>query len=266
MYKLIAIDMDGTLLNSQGKLSDANKESIRLAKEKGIKVVITSGRALSALDRFLEETDLKDLDDYVIANNGGTVHKGHTGECIFFIGIKGSDALKIYEESKKIGFKIHIYGKEVCFITEESKYSDFEINHIGTKVEKVDFNNYIKEDDDLVKILLFAEEDEIDSKIEMLSQDIKEKYHLVKSLPNLVEILPKNSNKGNGIEALGKILKINSEEIIAIGDQANDIEMIEYAGLGIAMGNAIDEIKEIASYITDTNDNDGVAKAIKKFI
>ena len=100
----------------------------------------------------------------------------------------------------------------------------------------------------------------------MLPEEIKEKYALVKSLPMTLEIMNKECNKGFGLERLIKELGVNREEVISIGDEQNDFEMIKFAGLGVAMGNASEKIKEIADYITKTNEEDGVAHVIEKFV
>nr|WP_264175108.1 HAD-IIB family hydrolase [Clostridium tagluense] len=99
-----------------------------------------------------------------------------------------------------------------------------------------------------------------------LPKEFYSEYNVVKTMPIVLEVMDKDCNKGYGVKVLGDMLGIKKEEIICIGDEANDIEMITYAGLGIAMGNAIEELKDVAEYVTLDNDNDGVAKAIEKFI
>ena len=102
--------------------------------------------------------------------------------------------------------------------------------------------------------------------MEKLPKEVYEKYTVVRSTPFFLEFLNKEVNKGVGVELLAKHLGIKREEVMTFGDAGNDLHMIEYAGLGVAMANAFDEVKEAANYITDTNENDGVAKAIEKFI
>jgi Cof subfamily protein (haloacid dehalogenase superfamily) len=102
--------------------------------------------------------------------------------------------------------------------------------------------------------------------VDNLPQEVYEKYTVVRSAPFFLEFLNKEVNKGVGVEMLAKHLGVKREEVITMGDAGNDLHMIEYAGMGIAMGNAFDEVKEAANYITDSNNEDGVAKAIEKFV
>lgn len=266
MYKLVAIDMDGTLLNSKGHISEVNKEAIKSAINHGAKVVITSGRSIGGLSRFLEHVGLIGEDEYIITNNGGNIYRTNDLKCISYKGLKGSDLIKAYKLSKEIGVKLFAYNEDGCISPEENEFTKFEREHIGTPVKIVDYENDINEEDDIAKILFLGKEDSFDNWKEIIPSHFCEEYHMVKSLSFVLEMMNKECNKGFGVKTLAEYLNIKKEEIICIGDQANDLEMIEYAGLGIAMGNAIDDIKNIAGYVTDTNDNDGVAKAIYKFI
>lgn len=130
----------------------------------------------------------------------------------------------------------------------------------------INFISDIKEDDEITKILFSQREELLAKKMLELPKEFYNEYTVVKTMPTVLEVMSKDCNKGYGVKVLADKLGIKKDEIICIGDQANDIEMITYAGLGIAMGNAIDELKGIAQYITSDNDNDGVAKAIEKFI
>ena len=114
--------------------------------------------------------------------------------------------------------------------------------------------------------MMIDEPEKLDKAIEKLPKEVYEKYTVVKSAPFFLEFMNKKVNKGVGVELLAKHLNIKQEEIITMGDAGNDLHMIEYAGMGIAMGNATNDIKTIANYITESNNEDGVAKAIEKFV
>ena len=266
MYKLIAIDMDGTLLNKEGKVSEKNRQAIKKATENGVKVVITTGRGFSGIERFLDELGLNKQGEYALVCNGGAAYNCHTKKPISTLGIKGKDLHIINEINKELNLTLQAYTLDMCFASEENEYTKFEREHIGTKIEIIDFCKDIKEDDDLMKVLLLEKPEVLDEKIKMIPKEIKEKYTLVKSLPVTLEIMNKECHKGFGLEKLIKELGIKREEVISIGDEQNDFEMIEFAGLGVAMGNASEKIKEIADYITKTNEEDGVAHVIEKFV
>ena len=266
MYKLIAIDMDGTLLNSEKQLSERNGQAIKEAVEKGAMVVISTGRGFSGIEKYLKELGLEREGQYALTMNGGAAYDCYTKKAITNIGIKGSDLHKIFKVNEELGLKIQAYTLDKCVALEENEYTEFERVHVGTKIEIVDFCKDIKSDDDIMKVLLMEEPEILDEKIKLIPKEIIEEYNCVKSLPMCFEILNKSCNKGIGLKELIEKLGITPDEVIAIGDECNDYEMIEFAGLGVAMGNANLKIKEIANYITDTNDNDGVAKVIEKFI
>lgn len=263
MYKLLAIDMDGTLLNSNREVSKENKDAIKNAIEKGVKVVITSGRSLKGLEKFLEEMNLRGENEYLIANNGGTIYKTDDFECINYKGLSNEDLIESYKLSLNTGLQMMAYTHNDCVAPEENEFTRFEKEFVGTEVKIIDCD-LVK--DDITKILFAQKEENLEKIIKEMPKEYYDKYHVVKTMPTVLEVMNKECNKGYGVKKLADHLGINRDEIICIGDQANDVEMIEYAGLGVAMGNAIEEVKSIANYVTDSNDNNGVAKVIEKFI
>lgn len=266
MYKLVAIDMDGTLLNTEKKVSKRNKKAIQDAVENGAMVVISTGRGFTGIKNYLDELGLNKKGQYALTMNGGAAYDCHSKKNITRIGLEPKDVLEIHDMNEKIGLKMQAYTLDKCLAKEENEFTKFEREHIGTEIKILDFYKDIHKHDDIMKVLLLDDPAILDEKIKLIPQEIQEKYTLVKSLPMCLEVLNKNCNKGLGLKELIDKLGIKREEIIAIGDESNDFEMIEFAGLGVAMGNANEQIKSIANYITDTNDEHGVAKVIEKFI
>lgn len=266
MYKMIAIDMDGTLLNNDRKISKQNKKAIKKAIEKGTRVVITSGRGLAGLNSYLTEIDLIGENQYLIANNGGTIYRTSDFKCISYKGLKKEDLLAAHELSLDLGLNMIAYTHEGPIAAEENEFTKFEASYVGTPVKILDFYTDVNENDEITKILFAQTEDLLNKIILKIPNEFSNNYSLVRTMPEVLEVMQKDCNKGYGVKALADTLGISSNEIICIGDQANDIEMITFAGLGIAMGNAIDELKNAAQYVTSDNDHNGVAKAIEKFI
>ena len=266
MYKLVAIDMDGTLLNSDKVISKGNKVAIKKAIKKGVKVVITSGRGLKGLDKFLDEIHLRGENEYLIANNGGTIYRTSDFKCISYKGLKGRDLVKAHALSKEFGLNMIAYTHEGSIAAEENEFTRFESEYVGNPVKILNFNTDVDDEDEITKILFSQTEEFLEKKMLEIPKEFYSEYNVVKTMPIVLEVMDKDCNKGYGVKVLADKLGIKKEEIICIGDQANDIEMITYAGLGIAMGNAIEELKNVAEYVTLDNDNDGVAKAIEKFI
>jgi HAD-superfamily hydrolase, subfamily IIB len=266
MYKIIAIDMDGTLLREDKTISDRTKEAIKKAKELGVKVVLASGRPIEGIDQYLKELNLISETDYVLSYNGALVLNTKTRDVISSSLLYGRDVHMLYEISKELGVNIHAFSRINGLITpKNSRYTDVEANINGIEINVMPFEK-VAEDEEIVKIMMIDEPEILSKAVERLPQKLYEDYTVVQSTPYFLEFLNKVSNKGVGVQALAEHLDINREEIICVGDAGNDHHMIEYSGLGVAMGNATDEIKEIADYITTSNEEDGVAEVIEKFI
>ena len=236
MYKLIAIDMDGTLLREDKTVSERTKSAIKAAKERGVQVVIATGRPIDGVTRYLEELDMYGEDNYVLTYNGGLVLKTKGRQVISQIALTGADL-----------------------------HTEVEANINGIRININDYSN-IEDDHSIIKVMMIDEPDVLQKAIDNLPKEVYDKYTVVRSAPYFLEFLNKAVNKGTGVELLAKHLNIKQEEIMTFGDAGNDLDMIVYAGMGVAMENAFEEVKEAANYITDSNENDGVAKAIEKFV
>lgn len=265
MYKLIALDMDGTLLTTDKKISKNNEEAIKAAEAKGVKIVLASGRPLNGLNRYLEELDLLKGEDYVLSFNGGLVQNTR-GKIVSKVSLRGSDLKKIYKVSKELNVNIHAYSTKDGLITPKtSECTEYEATINGININIRDFNE-VDDDEDIIKVMMIDPQEILDPVIEKLPGELYEKYSVFKSAPYFLEFTHKEVDKGLGLKRLGEYLGIKREEIIACGDAGNDLSMVKYAGLGVAMENATPEVKEAANFITTSNDEDGIAKVIEKFI
>ena len=269
MVKLIAIDMDGTLLNEEKHIKKAQKEVIHEAIEDGIKIVLCTGRPLYGILPFYKELGLHELDEegYVILNNGCSVHKTKDWELIECAEITPDDIEYLYKFSEKyeVNFTLvdetHYFNigrkpTEELIIDSQFVFSDI----TDITLEEAKSGKY-----KVVKAMFLGNPEEMAKFQKEYENTLKEKYEGVLSQPYVYEILPKGNNKGTGLKNLAENLGIKQEEVMAIGDGNNDVEMLEYANYGVAMGNATELARKAAKYITDTNENDGVAKAIKKY-
>ncbi|TDT57234.1 Cof-type HAD-IIB family hydrolase [Fonticella tunisiensis] len=265
MYKLIALDMDRTLLRDDKSLSEKTIHAVRKARERGIRVVIASGRPTKGIRNYLEALGLVSEEDYVISYNGALVQNVKTGEIISKNVLLGKDVHVIYELSKKLGLHIHAFSKEHGLITpRDNPYTQIESIVNGFPIKEMDFSK-VSMDDEIIKMAIAEEEEILTNAIKCIPEELSQRYTMVRSMPRSLEILSPNSNKGRGVEALAKHLGIKREEVICVGDAENDMHMIEFAGLGVAMGNATDSLKRIADYVSKSNEEDGVAHVIEKF-
>lgn len=266
MYKLVAMDMDGTLLREDKSISDRTKKAIQEARDKGVTVVLATGRPIEGVSRYLEELDMLTEKDYVLSYNGALVQKTKNKEAINKVALNGADLHYLKNLSDELGVNIHAFWEKKGLITpKSSKYTEVEAQINNIEIHEMNIDSIV-DDEVMIKIMMIDEPEILGPAIEKLPKEVYEKYTVVRSTPYFLEFLNKDANKGLGVELLAKHLGIKREEIITLGDAGNDVHMIEYAGLGVAMGNSFDELKKIAEYITDTNENDGVAKVIEKFI
>lgn len=266
MYKLVAVDIDGTLLNDNKELTKETKRAINESTKLGVKVVITTGRIIQSVKELIEELCLEGEEEYVIANNGCTIYNTKDYSLVYEKSLKDKNLKEVYKKYKRKETVIEVHTLN-GILTEDISEHEHQIDRYpDMEILQKDFQKDKIEDQKLVKILVKGDEKYIEELTKVVPRELHEKYAVVRSLDHLLEFMYKGSSKAKGLEVLGEILGIKREEIIAIGDGINDLEMIEYAGLGVAMGNAKEEVKKVANFITKSNEENGVAYTIEKFI
>lgn len=271
MYKLLCTDMDGTLLNDDKVISERNLKAIKLAHEKGVKIAVCTGRLFTSADYFSELLGVKSP---VIASNGAYIREKDRDEVIYK-GILGKEKSRvILKVFRKYNIYPHFYTSDIIF-TQKLIHSSLAYMQANKKLPKDkqirvelvhDWESvFCKYEDEILKAVAV---DEDEKKIKLAKEELRstKEFEVVSSLHNNFEVMNKGISKGRAVEILASFYGINRDEVICIGDNENDLSMIEYAGLGVVMGNAEEEIKSIAKFVTDTNNNDGVAKVIAKFI
>lgn len=266
MYKLMAVDIDGTLLNNEKTISQENYEAIQNARRKGVKIVLATGRPPKGIEKYLAELNLKTENEYAILCNGALVQNTNNGVIVTKTQMQISDIKYLLLISKKLNVTISAFTSENIIIAHAlSKYNLTLARLNGISHYVVDFNNLDKS----IKVftIIFVDEDyNIMKDFNKLPKEVFEKYSVVRGATFSLEFSYKSVSKGAGVTALAHNLKIDMKDVICVGDAGNDISMIKYAGLGVAMGNAFPEVKKIANYITKSNEQNGVAHVINKFI
>lgn len=267
MIKLVAIDLDGTLLNSQKEISPRNHAAIAKAKAQGIKVVICTGRPLEAIHPFLAQLNLEEPGDYSITFNGGFVQKNDTGEILEKKVLTSEQVEELITLAQTIDMPLDLLsgGNVYTLPTSVQHLSLYpEINplltHIPTPLADLDWQRPYN------KAVIGYEQQFLDQKITEIPAVFKEMYEVIKSRAVLLEFMPKGVTKAYGLDLLAKDLGLTPAEIMSIGDEENDLPMIEYAGIGVAMANAVEQVKTIANFITASNEEDGVAQVIEKYL
>ncbi|WP_099224596.1 sugar-phosphatase [Listeria costaricensis] len=267
MYKLVAIDIDGTLLNDSHEITTEVKDAIREAKKKGVKIVLCTGRPLVGVEQYLSDLELREEGDYVISFNGAMVQDTFTKKVLTHLTLGYADLAEIYAFSEKANLHMHFFDSATLY-TPNRQIGKYTINEAYLTGAQLVFQEIEQTPRDIMmsKAMLIDEPELLEAGIAQVPAEFHEKFHLVRSTPFYLEILNKDASKGNAVHALAEKLGIQQAEVMCIGDQENDMTMIKYAGLGVAMGNATDEIKQAAGFITATNNESGVAVAIRKFI
>ena len=266
MIKLIAIDLDGTLLTDAKTISDTNKKILAAAKSRGVKFVICTGRPLIAIKEYLAELNLLDANDYSITFNGGLIQT-NTGEILGKSAMPLEDVKHIYQLLMNLELPTDVLSDALCFqlataVEHPSIYP--RLNKALTFVPKT--IDALTEDMLYNKVVAAIDVEYLDQKIALIPEEEYERFEIFKTRPNLLEFMPKGVTKAFGLSVLGEHLGIATHEMMALGDEANDLSMITYAGMGVAMENATDGVKSAANFVTRTNQADGVAHAIQKFV
>ena len=254
-YKLVAVDMDGTLLTPQLEISKDTVETINRVIESGVIFTLSTGRMYLAAMPF---ANMLNLDVPIITCNGALTKCSKTGKVYDEKIIKKEHSSEIIRYCEEAGLSVSIYMEDDIYIKKNSENIDIHLQLDHAKPKIVDnFDSLL--DGSIIKIM-FNSSDKyaLELHTRKLNELYKEKLNFYFSLPHFVEIVHKKANKGNALENLAIKFNVKREEIIAIGDNFNDMDMIEYAGLGVAMGNAPDYLKEVADFVTHSNDEDGV--------
>lgn len=261
-YKLVAVDMDGTLLNSQGIITEKTVNSIQKAVEKGVIFTICTGRPIQGVERF---NSILKLDAPFITYNGAMIVMGKSKEILYEQGISAEDARSIFKWGRKFKTTIMVWSNNQLYANEiNERVNDYKklsgVEPVLIENEEEIIHNGI------TKILWYDDADKINYYQSVLKDKLGDGVNYCTSKPIFLEFVDKRVSKAVAMEKLGEHFGIKSNEMIAIGDGFNDLPMIEYAGMGVAMGNAPDMIKEKADYVTLSNDEDGIAYVLDKFI
>lgn len=271
--KLVAIDLDGTLLNSEKLLSKENKAVIKEAKEAGVQVVLCTGRPLRSMQHLLEEADLMDEEDIVITYNGGLIQKAKTGEIINEITFNREESLDIYQLGQQLNLPVNFIDLDYVYEPEYPAGAESIYMNASREIPKENALEFVDVDVKnlphpfkINKIVMSRPAEELDAVIPKIPDTYHEKYNIYKSQSFILEVLPDHVDKGYSMRIIGDMLGLKEEQIMGIGDQENDLSLVKNAGFGVAMGNAIAPVKEAANYITKSNDENGVAYAIRKFV
>ncbi|MCI1658401.1 MAG: Cof-type HAD-IIB family hydrolase [Lactobacillus delbrueckii] len=263
MIKLIAIDTDGTLLNSQGEIQASTKEAISKALDRGVKVVLCSGRRIAGLAPYMNELGIKGEDQYAVTLNGAISRKA-SREIMTSDLIANSvyRQLTAYALSLKLPFNIVDFESRIITLNHDIDPMVYQQAYENQAVLFVRSVEEFPEKGQAIAKACFVGSQELLDRVEDWGQD----FNVLRTDARFLELLNPKVNKGQGLKELCGRLEIAPEEVMAIGDERNDLDMFAFTGTSVAMGNGNDLVKQAADYVTSSNDEDGIAQALEKFV
>lgn len=274
--KLIVTDLDGTFLNANHvTIPQENIDAFKRAHEMGIKVAIASGRTKILTDYLVEQLPFL---DYLITSNGAITYDMKTGETVCSTLISNHQSVEIFNILKDYNLIYEIYFDGKCYMNNES-YAMFDTERVSPHIHELlkDFINPVSDLEMLIdgkgieklNILSLTGEEriEIEEKVSQIGKvAFASSFPIVKGANGNLEMTDTNATKGFAVKGLCDALNIDNSNVMCFGDGENDCSMLEFADYSFAMANGSDFAKSTAKFITDTNDNAGVAKAIKKYV
>ncbi len=274
--KLIVTDLDGTFLNTNHvTIPKENIEAFKRAHEMGIKVAIASGRTKILTDYLVEQLPFL---DYLITSNGAVTYDLHTGKVICSTLMSNTQSVKIFNILKDYNLIYEIYFDGKCYMNDES-YAMFDTEHVSPHIHALlkDFIKPVSSLENLIdgqgieklNILSLSGEErlEIEKRVgKVCDVAFASSFPIVKGVNGNLEMTDKDATKGFAVKGLCDALGLSNENVMCFGDGENDCSMLEFADYSFAMANGNDLAKSTAKFVTDTNDNFGVAKAINKYV
>ena len=264
-YKLLVLDLDGTLTNSKKEITRHTKETLIKAQEAGLKVVLASGRPTYGVAPLANELELQKYEGYILAYNGGEIIDWKTRELMYEKQLDSDLLPYLYRCAKENDFAIVTYENE--YVLTEKPDDEYVLKEAllnVMKIKKVDnFLEAVKHP--ITKCLIVGKPSRLALLEKEMYEKLKDRMGVFRSEPYFLELVPKGIDKAQSLSVLLEEIGMTKNKMIAIGDGFNDLSMIQYAGLGIAMENAQDVVKQAADFITLSNEEDGVAYAVEKF-
>ncbi len=259
--KAVAIDLDGTLLNSEHKISEYNKKILMELKKKGVKILIATGRIYTSLYKYKKELE---LDTPVICYNGAVLYNGGTDEKLFELPLEEDVVRELVHLARERNIHLNLFQEEKWYVEYTREELEIYKESSGLDYHILKFEEF--ESKNFTKLIYISDNEKLLEIEKIIEEKFGDRVYKAFSKPHFLEILHKDVSKGKGLEEALKIMKISPENVIAFGDGYNDYEMLNYAGIGVIMGNAPEKLKGKFKYIAKNNDESGVGVFLKEFL
>ncbi len=264
-YRVIALDLDGTLTNNEKEITPRTLKALFKAQEEGATIVIASGRPSFGIKSVSDSLEMSTRGGYILSYNGGKIIDTTTHQSVFKRKLPEDVIPTVYHYAKEKGYALLGYkdGKIITetpddeYVWEERRTNKMEIDGVDNLLEALVANP--------CKLLMTGHEEDMAKAESDLKEMLGSKMDIFRSAPFDLELVPKGIDKAETLKMLLEMLHLTPADLIAFGDGYNDLSMVKLAGMGVAMANAVPELKEVADYITLSNEEDGVAAALEHF-
>lgn len=265
MYKLIAIDLDGTLLNSKKEISVRNHETLWRARASGVRLVLSTARPHYRIVKYLEQLGLADSESVAICFNGGLVVLGDGSQVLHEHHFQVDELKELSQLGKDMGFAMFAYRRDgILASADDSVYRD---RNPDAKFEVCEgFDGVDWSSERIYKFALVGKPDDIRVLRGDLPEGLSERFEVSSSVPQFVDFVSRGISKSVALERVGGAWGISPAQMVAFGDEDNDIPMLRFVGFSVAMGNASERVKKVADIVTASNDDDGVARALDEIL
>ena len=265
-YKLIAMDLDGTLNNDQKVITEKTKAALMAAQKKGIRLALASARPSPGLFKERDILRLQDYQGILMSYNGGRIVDASTGKVLFETSMDLAETKQVLRRLESLpvtpilddGAQFYVADKNGYKVDYECKNNNMVCSEVGNLADFLTFAP--------IKILMSVQPEELAEVQKNIAGFLPESLTVVQTAAFYLEVIPKVINKGQGIRDICGVLGISTDVVIAFGDAANDIPMLQAAGMGVAMGNASQAVKDAARMVTLSNNDDGIAAALEKLL
>jgi len=265
-YRLIAMDLDGTLNNDEKRITPKTHAALMHAQKQGIRLALASARPSPGLYKERDILQLQEYGGILMSYNGGRIVDAATGKVLFETAMDMEQARQVLRFLEKLpvipilddGKQFYVTSKDGYKVDYECRNNNMICSEVGVLADFLDFAP--------IKILMSVEPEQLKEVQAQIAAFLPEELTVVQTAPFYLEVIPRRINKGQGILDICQTLELTPAEVIAFGDAENDIPMLRTAGVGVAMGNASQPVKEEADYITASNNQDGIAAALTQLL
>jgi Cof subfamily protein (haloacid dehalogenase superfamily) len=264
-FKALVLDLDGTLLTSHNIISEKTQAALLAIQAQGITVILASGRPIFGMLASAHALNLKENGGYLLSYNGAQIIRMADNTILVESSLDIPLIHRLVDEANQYQIGFIAYRYDHIITPKIDPYIQMESDATGLRLLEVkDVKTVLNERS--VKCLMTGEPEYLESVRLKLLEDYHNDCSIYRSMPYFLELVPKGIDKGSRLKTLASMLNFQMDEIIACGDGFNDLSLIEVAGLGVAMGNSCQELKDKADYITATNDQDGIVQVIQQFM